>query len=1177
MRVLFVLLSPGFGRLFEAGLSRIAERGHDLDIAFTTSARKVEASDTTYFDALVERHPRVTWRAVAIEDDAWSGFASSIRHTLDWMRYLDPLYEDAFSLRARAEARVHPALRATILEAGDERRRRLAGVMRAMERALPIPAEYERLLDEVEPDLIAVTPMIDMGSSQVDLVRAARRRGISTALPVASWDNLTNKGVIREPPDRTLVWNAAQAREAVELHGVPPDSVIVTGAHTYDHWFGRRPSAKREEFCAKVGLPADRPYVLYLGSSYFIAPDEVRVIRRWLRGLRDHGGPLSDAGVLVRPHPANLQPWEELDWLDPELTRIWPRHGAIPVDDDSKAGFFDSIFHSVAVVGINTSAQIETAIVGRPVLTFLADDVADGQTGTLHFEHLRAAGGKGLLHVADTLDEHLGQLAGLVADGGGAERNGSFLEAFVRPHGLDVPAGPRFVDALEELARTWVRPIPESRAQRALRSVLEPVVRAGRMPLAELQAFGVGAERGTKRARRLDRSRRRILFVLDQPGLVLHFDETVRALAARGHDVHLAFGREKWSESLGALDVSGLQGRVTIDRQVPLRRDAYTRYARRLRALTDYVHYLQPQLYEAGWARAKKRAGKLPSIADPLRQRDELPAGTAALALRVLRRFEQAIPSDPVVERFLARADPDVVVVSPLVLANAYQTDVIKSARRLGRPTLLAVSSWDNLSSKGRVRIEPDRISVWNPTQLAEATAYHQLSPDRLEVTGAQPFDRWFDREPSRSRVGFCRDLSLAPEQPYLLFVGSTRQGYPPDGELLFARALVGALRTSEDERVRELQVLVRPHPSDFQRWADADLSDLAPMVIARRDNPLPVLADDRSAYFDSLYHAAAVVGLNSSAMIEAAVVGRPVHTVSLPEWHDMQHNLLHFRYMLQENGGFLREATTFREHTDLLAEDLRDPTPTLEQNRRFVESFVRPGGIDVAATDRLADAIEGLAAERPTPQPPKPDPIDRLAVSWVVGVVAADRARLQMVKATERRLPKVTGRLRDRAKAARVAAADDRTLASGFTARLGGASMERAADLGDKLTTASRQWLKERGERVSKPKKTKKATAEGMAASLMTPPDVTKGVPAEKTARRAKAANTTQPAKAEKTTKAAKPVKAAEPVKAEKTIKSPRGEKTAKTTDSGFDGSWELASLLLASPTEEPDLVLAG
>ena len=80
---------------------------------------------------------------------------------------------------------------------------------------------------------------------------------------------------------------------------------------------------------------------------------------------------------------------------------VWPALGADPVDIGAKSDYFDSIYHCAAVVGINTSALIESAIVNRPVCTWLAPRYRGTQEGTLHFHHLVQSNG-GMLNVAST-------------------------------------------------------------------------------------------------------------------------------------------------------------------------------------------------------------------------------------------------------------------------------------------------------------------------------------------------------------------------------------------------------------------------------------------------------------------------------------------------------------------------------------------------------------------------------------------------------------------------------------------------------------------------------------------------------------------------------------------------------------------------------------------------------
>jgi len=208
-----------------------------------------------------------------------------------------------------------------------------------------------------------------------------------------------------------------------------------------------------------VGLRADRPYLLYLCSSRFVAPNEVPFVRRWVEELRRSTGTVREAGVLVRPHPQNADQWRDVDFGASDNVAVWPRSGAAPADAVTRNEYFDSIYHSVAVVGVNTTAQIESAIVGRRVFTVLAPEFRNTQEGTLHFRHLREVNG-GLVHVARDLDEHVTQLEKAVHEtAANDERCRRFVEAFVRPHGVDQAATPRLVDALEGLAG---RPIPAS-------------------------------------------------------------------------------------------------------------------------------------------------------------------------------------------------------------------------------------------------------------------------------------------------------------------------------------------------------------------------------------------------------------------------------------------------------------------------------------------------------------------------------------------------------------------------------------------------------------------------------------------------------------------------------------------------------------------------------------------
>ena len=482
------------------------------------------------------------------------------------------------------------------------------------------------------------------------------------------------------------------------------------------------------------------------------------------------------------------------------------------------------------------------------------------------------------------------------------QRAGAFVRRFVRPRGLDHPATSYVADAFEAAAASKPgAPEPRPPAARFALLIATAIARLSpRRLLKELRKLVLNPHRRARALRGLrDRvavrgrrkplvdvvapgrqPSRRVLFVLNYPGYLRYFDGTIAELAERGYEVLLAFDRPEMQKE-GLEGIAGLGDRVRVVERTPRRTDIWGAVARGLRVSGDYARYLQPGFRDAYYLRERRRKGlTLPHAWRFLARLPVLPGGLADVLLRVLMLLERAVPSSAAVEEFIAGHDPDAVIVTPLVSEASPQTDVVKSSRALGLPVAVCVASWDHLTTKGMMRIVPDRVLVWNGTQAAEARDLHRVPAARITLTGAQPFDRWFERRPSTSRPEFCAKVGLPDEHPYVLFVGSTSGISKPDDEYLFVRRWIQTIRDSGDPRLSEVGILIRPHPYNPGGWADADLSGLGPVAVWPRGRANPVNDDDRAEYFDSMYHAAAVVGINTSAMIETAIVGRPVHTI---------------------------------------------------------------------------------------------------------------------------------------------------------------------------------------------------------------------------------------------------------------------------------------------------------
>src|SRR5437588_571875 len=155
---------------------------------------------------------------------------------------------------------------------------------------------YDETPDRAFPDAaVLVSPLVRQAMHQTEIVKAAAALGIPSGGLVYSWDSLSNKSRIHVAPDRLFVWNEVQRREAVELHGIAPERVAVTGAANWDRFFALRPSVSRDELCAQHGFDPAEPIVLYLGSTNEVCPHEAAVVERWLSALRASTGRLSRA------------------------------------------------------------------------------------------------------------------------------------------------------------------------------------------------------------------------------------------------------------------------------------------------------------------------------------------------------------------------------------------------------------------------------------------------------------------------------------------------------------------------------------------------------------------------------------------------------------------------------------------------------------------------------------------------------------------------------------------------------------------------------------------------------------------------------------------------------------------------------------------------------------------
>src|SRR5262249_38286603 len=131
-----------------------------------------------------------------------------------------------------------------------------------------------------------------------------------------------------------------------------------------------------------------------------------------------------------------------------------------------------SVGHCVAVVGINTTAMLEAAALGKPILTVIDDDLSAGQIERVHFSYLTSVAG-GLVTPANNLDDHVAHLIAILAgDRRFSRKSERFCRAFLRPPFPYTSSVKAFQSAVEYLA--W-HPEPRFLRNNVLPRLLRPL------------------------------------------------------------------------------------------------------------------------------------------------------------------------------------------------------------------------------------------------------------------------------------------------------------------------------------------------------------------------------------------------------------------------------------------------------------------------------------------------------------------------------------------------------------------------------------------------------------------------------------------------------------------------------------------------------------------------------
>ena len=126
---------------------------------------------------------------------------------------------------------------------------------------------YDAYFKKYHPVGVVSANLFD--ESEVDLVRAAKKRNVKTIGFINSWDKVTARSILRILPDRTIVFNGIVKDELMRHDHARAEDIFIGGMPQYDHYI-TRPAISREEFLKRMKIAVSHKLLVYapVGNVY---------------------------------------------------------------------------------------------------------------------------------------------------------------------------------------------------------------------------------------------------------------------------------------------------------------------------------------------------------------------------------------------------------------------------------------------------------------------------------------------------------------------------------------------------------------------------------------------------------------------------------------------------------------------------------------------------------------------------------------------------------------------------------------------------------------------------------------------------------------------------------------------------------------------------------------------
>tara|TARA_B100000131_G_C18072879_1_gene595190 strand:+ start:126 stop:1526 length:1401 start_codon:yes stop_codon:yes gene_type:complete len=313
---------------------------------------------------------------------------------------------------------------------------------------VPSDKGINNFIKNIDPDIVFIVganwpTRNNQFSSEIDFVKSSKKLKKYSILHVISWDNLIARGLYHYKPNLFFVWNKDHFDEARKIHKMPKKIIKVIGAPFMDKWFDEIKINSKKEFFNSIGLNSDKPLVTYLGSAANISKDEKIIVENLYEKLNKN-----NIQLIVRPHGANTVQFENIN----KKIKLIPEKGELPDTDLSKKLMMETIKHSDFTIGINTTAMIDSIILGTPCLAIIKNEYNQNQIQTPHFNKVMREGIFINIHDEKSIIHRINEF-NLKEKSLITNKMNEFVKNFCRPSGINISAGKKAYDEIDSLIK----------------------------------------------------------------------------------------------------------------------------------------------------------------------------------------------------------------------------------------------------------------------------------------------------------------------------------------------------------------------------------------------------------------------------------------------------------------------------------------------------------------------------------------------------------------------------------------------------------------------------------------------------------------------------------------------------------------------------------------------------